>query len=34
MAFVERREVESMGLELAETKDYEGVGYMLAFASL
>ena len=31
MAFVERREVESTGLEFAETVDYEG--YMLAFAS-
>ena len=30
MAFV--REVESMGLEFDESKDYEGMGYMLEFA--
>ena len=30
MAFV--REVESMGLEFDEAKDYEGMGYMLAFS--
>ena len=30
MAFVERRDLES--LEFAETKDHEGMGYMLAFA--
>ena len=30
MAFVERRDL--LSLEFAETKDYEGMGYMLAFA--